>query len=70
MEFLRRITETSIWASLATLTCLEVVLGIDNVVFISIVTGKLPEPDQAKARLAGIALALVTGSFCCSVSLG
>jgi len=60
MEFLRWITEPSIWASLATLTCLEVVLGIDNVVFISIVTGKLPEPDQAKARVAGIALALVT----------
>jgi predicted tellurium resistance membrane protein TerC len=60
MEFLRWITEPSILASLATLTCLEVVLGIDNVVFISIVTGKLPEPDQAKARVAGIALALVT----------
>ena len=60
MEFLSWITEPSAWASLATLTCLEVVLGIDNLVFISIVTGNLPERDQPKARIAGIALALLT----------
>jgi predicted tellurium resistance membrane protein TerC len=60
MELFSWIREPSAWASLATLTCLEVVLGIDNVVFISIVTGKLPEPDQAKARTAGILLALLT----------
>jgi predicted tellurium resistance membrane protein TerC len=39
---------------------LEVVLGIDNIVFVSIATGKLPERDQAKARTAGILLALTT----------
>jgi predicted tellurium resistance membrane protein TerC len=60
MELLSWITEPNIWASLATLTCLEVVLGIDNVVFISIVTGNLPERDQPKARVAGITLALLT----------
>ena len=60
VEFLSWITEPSAWASLATLTCLEVVLGIDNLVFISIVTGNLPERDQPKARIAGIALALLT----------
>jgi predicted tellurium resistance membrane protein TerC len=60
MELLSWITEPGVWASLATLTCLEVVLGIDNVVFISIVTGKLPERDQAKARTAGILLAILT----------
>ena len=60
MEHFSWITEPSAWASLATLTCLEVVLGIDNVVFISIVTGKLPERDQPKARMAGILLALTT----------
>jgi predicted tellurium resistance membrane protein TerC len=60
MEFLSWTTQPSIWASLATLTCLEVVLGIDNVVFISIVTGNLPERDQPKARVAGIVLALLT----------
>jgi predicted tellurium resistance membrane protein TerC len=60
MQFWSWITEPSSWASLATLTCLEVVLGIDNLVFISIVTGNLPERDQPKARIAGIALALLT----------
>jgi predicted tellurium resistance membrane protein TerC len=60
MELLSWIKEPSIWASLATLTGLEIVLGIDNVVFISIVTGNLPERDQGKARVAGITLALLT----------
>jgi predicted tellurium resistance membrane protein TerC len=60
MQLFSWIGEPSAWASLATLTCLEVVLGIDNVVFISIVTGKLPEEDQSKARSAGILLALLT----------
>jgi len=60
MELFSWIREPSAWASLATLTGLEVVLGIDNVVFISIVTGKLPEGDQPKARTAGILLALLT----------
>jgi len=44
--------------SLLTLTFLEIVLGIDNVVFISITAGRLPESQQAKARTLGIALAL------------
>src|SRR5258708_12130555 len=69
MELFSWIREPSAWASLATLTCLEVVLGIDNVVFISIITGKLPERDQPKARNAGILLALLTRSlllFCIS----
>jgi predicted tellurium resistance membrane protein TerC len=60
MQLFSWIGEPGAWASLATLTCLEVVLGIDNVVFISIVTGKLPEEDQSKARNAGILLALLT----------
>jgi predicted tellurium resistance membrane protein TerC len=60
MQYLSWITEPSIWASLATLTCLEIVLGIDNLVFITIVTGKLPERDQPKARAAGLLLALLT----------
>jgi predicted tellurium resistance membrane protein TerC len=60
MQLFSWIGEPSAWASLATLTCLEVVLGIDNVVFISIITGKLPEEDQSKARNAGIVLALLT----------
>ena len=60
MQYLSWITEPSIWASLATLTCLEIVLGIDNLVFITIVTGKLPERDQPRARATGLLLALLT----------
>ncbi len=48
------------WISLLTLTGLEIVLGIDNIIFISILAGKLPEGQQAKARQTGLMLALVT----------
>lgn len=46
--------------SLATLTFLEIVLGIDNLIFISILADKLPESQRAKARQLGLALALIT----------
>jgi len=49
-----------IWISLLTLTLLEIVLGIDNVIFISILAGKLPPEDQGRARKLGLALALIT----------
>jgi len=49
-----------VWVALVTLTLLEVVLGIDNVVFISIVAGKLPPETRAKARKLGLSLALIT----------
>lgn len=52
--------DPQIWISLVTLTALEVVLGIDNIIFISILAGKLPVAQQAKARQLGLALALVT----------
>ncbi len=48
-----------IWISLLTLTFLEVVLGIDNIIFISIVANKLPETEQARARNLGLGLALI-----------
>ena len=48
------------WISLLTLTVLEIVLGIDNIVFISILSGKLPEDKQKKARQLGLALAMIT----------
>ena len=54
------ITDPQIWISLVTLTALEVVLGIDNIIFISILAGKLPVEQQAKARQTGLMLALVT----------
>ena len=47
------------WIALATLTSLEIVLGVDNIIFISILAGKLPEKEQAKARFLGLALALL-----------
>jgi predicted tellurium resistance membrane protein TerC len=56
LEFL---AETDTWVSLLTLTAMEIVLGIDNVVFISILTGKLPPADQPSARRIGLTLALV-----------
>jgi len=46
--------------ALATLSALEIVLGIDNIIFISILSGKLPEAQRAKARTTGLALAMIT----------
>ncbi len=54
------IADPQIWISLITLTALEIVLGIDNVIFISILSGKLPVSQQAKARQMGLLLALIT----------
>ncbi len=47
------------WISLLTLTFMEIVLGIDNIIFISLVAGKLPEEHQARARNIGLLLALI-----------
>jgi predicted tellurium resistance membrane protein TerC len=47
------------WLALVTLIAMEVVLGIDNLIFISILTNKLPEAHRARARRVGITLALV-----------
>ncbi len=54
------LTNPDVWISLATLTALEVVLGIDNLIFISILSGKLPAEQQSRARKLGLALALIT----------
>ena len=48
------------WIALLTLTILEIVLGIDNIIFISILSGKLPEEERKRARQLGLAAALVT----------
>jgi len=56
MEWL---TDPEIWIALATLTVLEVVLGIDNIIFISILAGKLPAAQQPRARTVGLAAAMV-----------
>jgi len=54
------LSDPSVWISLFTLTLLEIVLGIDNLVFISILANKLPEEQQRKARQTGLAAALIT----------
>lgn len=51
------LTET--WIALATLTFLEIVLGVDNIIFISIISNKLPEHQQEKARVLGLAFAMI-----------
>lgn len=60
MEWLAWITDPQIWISLVTLTVLEIVLGVDNIIFISILAAKLPREQQGKARTTGLMLALIT----------
>lgn len=57
MEWL---ADPQIWAGFLTLTLLEIVLGIDNIVFISILAGKLPQGRQQRARTVGLGLAMLT----------
>jgi predicted tellurium resistance membrane protein TerC len=54
------LTDPQAWIALVTLTAMEIVLGIDNIIFISILVGKLPRPRQARARVVGLGLAMVT----------
>src|SRR5262245_14207876 len=55
MEFL---TNPEVWMAFLTLTLLEIVLGIDNIIFISVLTGRLPEADRARGRYVGLTLAM------------
>ena len=57
MEWL---TSPEAWIALVTLTALEIVLGIDNIIFISILVGRLPEHQRARARFLGLGLAMLT----------
>ena len=60
MDSLLQLTaDPTAWAALATLVVMEVVLGIDNLIFISIITNKLPAEQQSRARRIGIGLALI-----------
>ena len=54
------LTDPQIWIALGTLTFLEIVLGVDNIIFISILSGKLPEHQQPRARQLGLLGAMVT----------
>ena len=53
------VTDPQVWLAFLTLTALEIVLGIDNIIFISIVTGRLPKEQQARGRYVGLTLAMV-----------
>ncbi len=57
MEWL---AEPQTWIALATLTALEIVLGIDNIIFIAILSTKLPAHQQGRARMIGLAIAMIT----------
>ena len=60
MDYLLQLAASpTAWVALATLIVMEIVLGIDNLIFISILTNKLPEQHRAKARRIGISMALV-----------
>ena len=52
-------TSAEAWAALLTLTALEIVLGIDNVIFLSVIVARIPEPQASRARRIGLSLALV-----------
>jgi len=54
------LTNPEVWIALLTLTALEIVLGIDNIIFISILAGKLPRGEQANARRLGLGAAMIT----------
>ena len=57
MEFL---TDPQVWLAFLTLTALEIVLGIDNIIFISILVGRLPPEQRARGRTIGLSLAMIT----------
>jgi predicted tellurium resistance membrane protein TerC len=54
------LTDPEAWIALVTLTALEIVLGIDNIIFISILAGKLPHAQQQRARTTGLAVAMLS----------
>jgi predicted tellurium resistance membrane protein TerC len=59
-DMLDWVSDPNAWAALLTLTAMEIVLGIDNIVFISILAGRLPAGEQQKARQIGLAAAMIS----------
>ena len=59
MSIIELLASPAAWAALLTLIVMEVVLGIDNLVFVAILSNKLPEADRARTRRIGIGLALI-----------
>ena len=56
---LHLLNEPGTWAAFATLTLLEIVLGIDNIIFLAILVGRLPARRQKRARVVGLGLAMI-----------
>ena len=54
------LTDPSAWLALVTLSALEIVLGVDNIIFLSILVGRLPEAQRERARIVGLSLAMLT----------
>src|ERR1700716_2815678 len=54
------LTDPAVWASFVSLSALEIVLGVDNLVFIALLAGRLPPAQRSRARMVGLALALGT----------
>ncbi len=54
------LTDPNVWIALLTLSALEIVLGIDNIIFIAILSGKLPKNQQAKGRTVGLIVAMIS----------
>ena len=57
---LQLLTEPATWVAFLTLSVLEIVLGIDNIIFLSILVGRVPRPQQQRARVIGLSLAALT----------
>lgn len=60
IEWFTWVSDPQAWIALATLALLEIVLGIDNIIFISILVGRLPEHQRNRARVIGLGLAMIT----------
>lgn len=60
MEFLQVFTTPEAWIALATLAMLEIVLGVDNIIFISVLVDRLPKHQQQQGRIIGLGLAMFT----------
>jgi len=60
MEWMQMLTDPQSWIAFITLSALEIVLGIDNIIFISILVGRLPKEKQEAARVTGLAMAMLT----------
>ncbi|MFL6575205.1 MAG: TerC family protein, partial [Povalibacter sp.] len=54
------LSDPQVWLAFVTLTALEIVLGIDNIIFISILVSRLPKDQQARGRTIGLSLAMLT----------